>query len=269
MPLFRRSRPRTLSSLDAYARWAGSYPPHAHNALMRAEEAALLDLLPPLGGRIVLDAACGSGRYARIALERGARCVIATDNSPEMLRQIPKPSPPPLSLRERGLDDGEMREDFSDGRGMPRPHSALQNDEARFVQPSTLSTQHSALSTLAALPLASGCIDVSICGLAIGHLPRIDRAFAELARVLVVGGVALVSDVHPFLFLGGAQRTFESGGKTYAVEHTVHLYSAAHEAARAAGLRIDAVREPSLLPGDRTPDAPTAPVAIVYRMVKE
>jgi ubiquinone/menaquinone biosynthesis C-methylase UbiE len=141
-------------------------------------------------------------------------------------------------------------------RQMAQPHS------------SSLITHHSSLSTLSALPLATACIDVAICGLAIGHLPRIDEAMAELARVLVGGGIALVSDVHPFLFLGGAQRTFESGGKTYAVEHTVHLYSTVHAAAGAAGLRIDAVLEPTLLPDDRTGDAPTAPVAIVYRMLK-
>lgn len=262
MRLFRRM-PRTLSSLDAYARWAASYPPHAHNALMRAEEAALLALLPPLDGQIVLDAACGSGRYTRLALERGARCVVATDNSWEMLRKVTPPLNPLPTGVERGLPDG---------RGMPRPYTAHQPDDALrsslVTRHSLLITQYSALSTLDALPLASGSVDVAICGLAIGHLRRIERTFAELARVLVAGGFALISDVHPFLFLGGAQRTFESGGKTYAVEHTVHLYSTVHDAAHAAGLRIDAVREPTLLPEDRTPDAPSAPVAIVYRMVK-
>ena len=224
MPFFRR-KPRPLPSLDAYARWAATYPPEAHNALMRAEEDALLALLPPLDGRIVLDAACGSWRYLRIALERGARCVIGTDNSWDMLHRVP-------------------------------------------AHPSARSMQHLVLSTLDSLPLADASIDVAICGLAIGHLPRIEQSFAELARVLVPGGCALVSDVHPFLFLGGAQRTFESGGRTYAVEHTVHLYSVIHAAAAAVNLQVDALREPRLLPEDRTDRTPGAPVAIIYRLAK-
>lgn len=208
-----------LASTEAYARWAASYPANAHNALMRAEEAAMLVLLPPMHGATVLDLACGSGRYARIAAERGAARVIGTDNSPHMLAAAHIP----------------MR----------------------------------ALATMDALPLATGSVDVILCGLATGHLAEIGRAFAEMGRVLRRGGCALVSDVHPYLFLNGAQRTFTSGGKTYAVEHYVHLTSDYHAAARAAGLRLDALEEPRLLPDDQRADAPSSPVAVVYRFVKE
>ncbi len=74
-----------LPSLEAYARWAASYPPHAHNALMQAEQTALLALLPPIEGLRVLDLACGTGRYARLAQARGAQ-VIGLDNSAAMLK---------------------------------------------------------------------------------------------------------------------------------------------------------------------------------------
>jgi malonyl-CoA O-methyltransferase len=84
--LGRATTPPTLSSLDAYALWAEQYPPHAHNALMQLEEATMRDLMPPLAGRDVLDLACGTGRYGRLALERGARQVIGVDNSLPMLR---------------------------------------------------------------------------------------------------------------------------------------------------------------------------------------
>lgn len=77
---------RTLPSLQAYARWAARYPPYAHNALMEAEEAAMLALLPELAGRVVLDLGSGTGRYGLLALERGAGAVIGLDNSPAMLR---------------------------------------------------------------------------------------------------------------------------------------------------------------------------------------
>jgi malonyl-CoA O-methyltransferase len=82
--LFRR-RVRTLSSLDAYARWAENYPPYAHNALMELEQAAMLDLLPPMAGLTVLDLACGTGRYGILAKQREAHLVIGLDNSPAML----------------------------------------------------------------------------------------------------------------------------------------------------------------------------------------
>lgn len=83
--LRRLFRPPVLNSLEAYARWAGTYPPQAHNALMRTEEAAMRSLMPDLRGLTVLDLACGTGRYGLLARERGARLVIGIDNSPAML----------------------------------------------------------------------------------------------------------------------------------------------------------------------------------------
>ena len=83
---FLKAAPRILPSVDAYALWAASYPPRAHNRLMEIEQAAMLRLLPILADRAVLDLACGTGRYAAIAHQRGARLVIGTDNSLPMLR---------------------------------------------------------------------------------------------------------------------------------------------------------------------------------------
>jgi malonyl-CoA O-methyltransferase len=79
----------TLSSLAAYERWAEQYPPHAHNALMKAEESAMRRLFPSLTGKVVLDLACGSGRYSLIAEREGALFSIGLDNSMPMLRQNP------------------------------------------------------------------------------------------------------------------------------------------------------------------------------------
>lgn len=200
----------TLSSLDAYARWAAAYPPHAHNALMEAEESAMRGLLPALAGRVVLDLACGTGRYGLLAQESGASRVLGLDNSPAMLRANPLP------LR--------------------------------------------ALATTEAIPLASASVDVILCGLALGHLPRLTPSIAEISRILRLGGCALVSDFHPFIFLNGARRTFTApDGKTYAVEHYVHLYSDYHRAASDSGLIIDAIAEPRLN---------DAPIVIVYRFHK-
>ena len=74
-----------LANLEAYDRWAQTYPPLPHNPLMRAEQAAMLELWPDVAGRCALDLACGTGRYARLLAERGAACVVAADLSPGML----------------------------------------------------------------------------------------------------------------------------------------------------------------------------------------
>lgn len=76
-----------LDPLTAYGLWAATYPPEAHNPLMRAEEAAVLALLPGDGvrGRHVLDLACGSGRHLRHLKARGPAHIVGLDLSPEML----------------------------------------------------------------------------------------------------------------------------------------------------------------------------------------
>lgn len=204
----------TLTSLEAYARWAAAYPPRAHNALMEAEQSAMLELLPPLEGQRVLDLACGTGRYGLIALERGAWGVIGVDNSAEMLAAC--------ALKQRVLGTTER------------------------------------------IPLPTESFDGVICGLALGHLPSLEASAREIGRVLKRGGWALISDVHPFLFLSGAQRTFSAGGRTYAVEHYPHSFADYVQAAHAAGLRLDAVREPRAS-GSL---APQVPVAVIYRLRK-
>jgi len=214
----------TLSSLAAYERWANQYPPHAHNALMEAEELAMKSLCPPLVGQKVLDLACGSGRYGLIASGEGASISIGLDNSVPMLRQNP------MRLR--------------------------------------------TVSTTEKIPLASNSIDIVLCGLALGHLRKLDASMSEMGRVLKSNGCALVSDFHPFIFLNGQQRTFTTAdGQSFAVEHYVHLYADYHSAAHAAGLRIDAVLEPRLGQTQEVRFADTntrigTPIIIAYRFLK-
>jgi malonyl-CoA O-methyltransferase len=52
---------------------------------MEAEEAAMLSLMSPLTGYVVLDMACGTGRYGLLATARGAARVVSIDNSAAML----------------------------------------------------------------------------------------------------------------------------------------------------------------------------------------
>jgi malonyl-CoA O-methyltransferase len=78
------ARLRRLDPQAAYALWAASYPPTAHNALMALEQQTVLALLPDLSGLTVVDAGCGSGRYLRELRERGAS-PIGLDLSEGML----------------------------------------------------------------------------------------------------------------------------------------------------------------------------------------
>ena len=107
--------------------------------------------------------------------------------------------------------------------------------------------ERSAQAEMSDLPLASNSIEVIICGLALGHLTPIAmrRAMLEMGRVLKPGGIALISDFHPFQAWQGGQRTFTGDdGRTYAVEHYIHSYADYFEFGRVAGLKLDAVREP-------------------------
>ncbi len=184
----------------------------------------MLSLLPDLAGCVVLDLACGTGRYGLLARERGALPVIGLDNSAAMLHANP--------------------------------------------------LNHIALSTTEAIPLAGEAVDVILCGLALGHLPRLAPTLREISRVLKPGGCALISDFHPFIFLSGQRRTFTTpDGSIYAVEHYAHLYADYHRAAQDAALQIAQVVEPRL--GEdvtvRFADKSTRtgiPIVIVYQVTK-
>lgn len=205
-------QPRTLNSRRAYAQWAKRYPAEAHNAFMRLEQSTMAAWLPDLRGKIVLDLACGTGRWGNIAAETGAAQVISLDNSYHMLVA------------------GKL---------------AL-----------------AAQAELVALPLPASSVDLVICGLAVGHTPHLEQALEEIARVLKPGGVALLSDVHPFQAWQGAQRTFRGDdGKTYAVEHYIHSYADHFNAATSAGLTITGIAESGI-----EEDQP--PVLLVVRLGK-
>jgi malonyl-CoA O-methyltransferase len=106
---------------------------------------------------------------------------------------------------------------------------------------------------LTALPFRSGVAGIVICGLAVGHLPRLEGAIAEMGRVLAPGGTLVYSDFHPAAYAAGRRRNFEVGGRSYAVEHHLHSPDAHRAACRAAGLDVEAVREPTTRDGSRLP----------------
>jgi ubiquinone/menaquinone biosynthesis C-methylase UbiE len=68
---------------EGYAKWAPQYDGEA-NPLIMIEEPATLELIGDVAGLDVLDAACGTGRYALRLAQAGAR-VCGVDVSEEML----------------------------------------------------------------------------------------------------------------------------------------------------------------------------------------
>jgi SAM-dependent methyltransferase len=81
----RRRRPIALEAYEKLAeRFAALVDEKAENAFY--EKPATLSLLPHVGGKRVLDAGCGSGRYCEWLLDSGAE-VVGLDVSPAMIRQ--------------------------------------------------------------------------------------------------------------------------------------------------------------------------------------
>jgi malonyl-CoA O-methyltransferase len=78
--------PLELAPLEAYALWAPSYDAAPHTPLMAIEQAAVLELLPPVAGRRCLDLACGSGRYLALLAARGARAAGCDLSRPMLAR---------------------------------------------------------------------------------------------------------------------------------------------------------------------------------------
>lgn len=102
---------------------------------------------------------------------------------------------------------------------------------------------------LEAMPLSAAAVDVAVCALAMVHLPRIDQAVSELARVTRPGGRVIISDVHPFLVLLGWQAQFRTAdGDAGFMRLHPHLPSAYCRAFAAAGLRVRGCHEPELTP---------------------
>jgi malonyl-CoA O-methyltransferase len=86
-------RPTMLSMTEAYARWAPSYPPRAHNAVMMAEETVLRHMVQALAPRRALDVGTGTGRNLEILRQAGAGRLVGVDLSAAMLACGSDPSP--------------------------------------------------------------------------------------------------------------------------------------------------------------------------------
>lgn len=210
----RPAAPQQLDVLEGYARWAATYKQDMEgHPLALAETGAMCALLPPCQGIVALDAACGTGRYARTLAEQGARQVIGVDQSAAMLEQARALSAPGSST--------EIC--FKLGNLLDLPLADRSCD-------------------LAIVALALAHLETRQLG----------RAFAELRRVLKPGGMLLMSEMHPFGALTGGRCRFETTTGTqqqvYHIQTHTHLHEDYFSAANEAGLTLDALREPRLTP---------------------
>jgi len=80
-----------------------------------------------------------------------------------------------------------------------------------------------AVADAAALPLATGCCDMALCALTLGHVRDRAAAMGELARIVEPGGTLLLTDFHPAAAAQGWRRTFRREGVVYELENHPYL----------------------------------------------
>jgi malonyl-CoA O-methyltransferase len=100
------------------------------------------------------------------------------------------------------------------------------------------------------LPFEDGAFDLVVSGLVLEHLREVGRFFAEARRVLRPAGRAVVSNMHPAMFLRGAQARFTdpTSGEIVQPGSVVHLVGELAMAAVRAGFELEDIREIS--PGE-------------------
>ncbi len=92
------------------------------------------------------------------------------------------------------------------------------------------------LGDIQSLPFLSRAIDLAICSFALSYLPFATAAFGEMTRV---ARRVIVSDMHPEAMLRGWTRSFQSGGRSWKIEHFYHSISDLNQVAQAAGMKPD------------------------------
>jgi len=93
----------------------------------------------------------------------------------------------------------------------------------------------------APLPFADASFDAAVSGLVVEHLADLAAFFGQAHRVLRPGGVAVVSAMHPAMFLRGAVARFTDPdtNEVVAPGSIAHPFGALVLAALRAGFRVD------------------------------
>jgi ubiquinone/menaquinone biosynthesis C-methylase UbiE len=87
------------------------------------------------------------------------------------------------------------------------------------------------------LPFGAGAADLVLCSMAINYFPSLEGAFAEMARVVRLGGRVVVSDIHPDAIAAGWNRSFRSGGSSYEIDHQTFGIRQMNDAAKQSSLK--------------------------------
>jgi SAM-dependent methyltransferase len=209
-----------------WIRWARS---REHDVLFwEVNLPALLGLVPP-PGRMTVDVGCGEGRVARELIGRGHR-VVGIEGSPALAAAAREAAP------------------------APEVHVA----------------------DAAAIPLEDEVADLAVASMSLLNIDDMPAAVREVARVLAPGGRFVFSIPHPGMSakpLGDDARagdyfaeyeyleTREGGGLSMTFHDRHRPLSAYFSALEAAGLLVEALREPA--PADRT-----RPLFLLVRAVK-
>jgi ubiquinone/menaquinone biosynthesis C-methylase UbiE len=94
------------------------------------------------------------------------------------------------------------------------------------------------------LPVADSSADLVTCALALTHVEGLPAAFVSFARVVRPGGLAVISDIHPFAVATGAQAFFRrEDGSRGVVRNEQHWVSDYVAAGTAAGFEIEGCDE--------------------------
>ncbi len=103
------------------------------------------------------------------------------------------------------------------------------------------------VADLRELPFADQSFELVVCGLAMSHLPELDGAIGEIARVLTPGGRLVVSILHPFQTLLGWNAPFSGpdGSRGFVREHP-HLHGDYLSAFAAADFSVLSCVEPTI-----------------------
>jgi ubiquinone/menaquinone biosynthesis C-methylase UbiE len=135
--------------------------------------------------------------YRRVAVDVGELAAQLGGPSPSVLEIGSGPGELALEILRRlpvaelvGVDLAEGMIERAVERAVERTRAEGYPDRVRFV-----------LADAAALPLADHSFDVVVSTLSLHHWAHPGRLFAELARVLRPGGVALIYDLRPFAYL--------------------------------------------------------------------
>lgn len=89
------------------------------------------------------------------------------------------------------------------------------------------------------LDLPDASFDLAVCSLALTHLPVLDSAIAELARVLAPGGRLVLSDVHPLCSALGFHAFFRAReGRRGCIQNRYHPLSSYLSAFKSADLEV-------------------------------